>query len=122
MSGELHVSLETDTVTATTYFKDLKINQFQDTSMVQDDQQSQDTLTLHEARVDVRKLSQFLQGQFIPTKVICSKLLYCCTYYWTSLYFSLITADDLCIPHKLFLNSYQPNLETRGATGQDGKV
>lgn len=75
MSGELHVRLETDTVTATTYFKDLQNNQFQDTSTTsQDDQQqSQDVTTLYEARVEVRKLSQFLQGQFNPTKVICSK-------------------------------------------------
>ena len=31
---------------------------------------------MYEARVDIRKLSQFIQGQFNPTKIICSKL-YC---------------------------------------------
>ena len=80
LSGELRVVLETDEVTATTYFKDLQNNRFQDTSMTatssrdQDDQQ--DPLTLYEARVDVRKLSQFLQGQFNPTKAICSESVY----------------------------------------------
>lgn len=76
MSGELRLALETDEVTATTYFRDLQNNPFQDTSVISRDQdttQSQDVLTLHEARVDVKKLSQFLQGQFNPTKAICSE-------------------------------------------------
>ena len=33
-----------------------------------------DTSTMYEARVDIRKFSRFLQGQFNPTKIICSKL------------------------------------------------
>ena len=37
---------------------------------------SQNISTIYEARVDIRKLSQFIQGQFNPTKIICSKL-YC---------------------------------------------
>ncbi len=91
LSGELRLALETDEVTATTYFKGLQNNHFQDISMVaagardrdvlhsQDGSVStggtrgQDVLTLHEARVDVRKLAQFLQGQFNPTKAICSE-------------------------------------------------
>jgi len=40
---------------------------------------SQDTSTMYEARVDIRKLSQFIQGQFNPTKIICSKLYYTLT-------------------------------------------
>ena len=34
---------------------------------------SQDPSLFYEAKVDVKKLSQFLGGQFNPTKVICSK-------------------------------------------------
>ena len=34
---------------------------------------SQDVKTLYRARVDLRKFSKFLQGQFNPTKVICSE-------------------------------------------------
>ena len=66
-------------MSVTTYFKDLQNNRFhdmsmaQDTSVAQDDLQSQDTLAMYEARVDVKKLSQLFQGQFNPTKVICSK-------------------------------------------------
>lgn len=78
MSGDLHVRLETDMVTATTYFKNLQNHHFQDTSMVQEDQ-SHDSSTMYEARVDIRKFSQFLQGQFNPTKVICSKWFYALT-------------------------------------------
>lgn len=45
-----------------------------DTSMVGDG--SRDATAMHEARIDIRKLGQVLQGQqFNPTKVICSKLL-----------------------------------------------
>lgn len=36
--------------------------------------ESRDNTTMHEARIDIRKLGQVLQGQqFSPTKVICSK-------------------------------------------------
>jgi hypothetical protein len=45
----------------------------QDTSMAQDDQESQDVLIMHEARVDVKKLSQLFQGHFNPSKAICSE-------------------------------------------------
>ena len=38
-----------------------------------DSQMSQDPSLFYEAKVDVKKLSQFLGGQFNPTKVICSK-------------------------------------------------
>ncbi len=75
MNGELNIKLQTDSVTVTTYFKDLQNHHFQDTSM----SESRDNdLTMCEARVDIRKFSQFVQGQFVPTKVICSKLLYSC--------------------------------------------
>ena len=33
-----------------------------------------DASVMYEARVDIRKFSRFLQGQFNPTKIICSKL------------------------------------------------
>ncbi|XP_064396750.1 checkpoint protein HUS1-like [Halichondria panicea] len=69
MNGELNIKLQTDSVTVTTYFKDLQNHHFQDTSM----SESRDNdLTMCEARVDIRKFSQFVQGQFVPTKVICN--------------------------------------------------
>lgn len=77
MNGQLTLRLETDTVTVTTYFKDLQNHHFQDTSMVDhhDKEAGGVTQTMSESRVDIRKFSQFLQGQFNPTKVICSKCL-----------------------------------------------
>ena len=70
LSGDLCVGLDTDKVSVTTYFKGLQNHNFQDTSVAQTDQT---TPTMYEARVDVKKFSQFLQGLFNPTKVICSK-------------------------------------------------
>ena len=70
MEGELNMKIETDSVTVTTYFKNLQNHQFQDTSMME----TRDTgSAMSEARVEIKKFSQFLQGQFVPTKVICSK-------------------------------------------------
>lgn len=74
MNGELHMKLDTDSVTVTTYFKDLQNHHFQDASM--SDSRDCDT-TMCQARVDIRKFSQFVQGQFVPTKVICSKFITC---------------------------------------------
>lgn len=70
MSGELRLRMETDVVMATTYFRDLQNHHF-DTSV--SSQSTPDLTTLYEARVDIRKFSQFLQNQFNPTKVICSE-------------------------------------------------
>ena len=72
MSGELHLKIETDSVTVTTYFKDLQNHHFQDTSL---SETRDNDATMYEARLDIKKFSQFLQGQFVPTKVICSKCL-----------------------------------------------
>ena len=44
---------------------------FLDTSLTEG---SVDASIMYEARVDIRKFSRFLQGQFNPTKIICSKL------------------------------------------------
>ena len=76
MNGELNLRLETDTVTATTYFKELQNHHFQDTSMVDHRDSGGVTNTMFESRVDVRKFSQFLQEQFNPTKAICSKSMF----------------------------------------------
>ena len=67
MSGELWVTLETDVVTATTFFKDLQNHHFSDAPVTEES-----VSALHEACVDIRKFSQFFQGQFNPTKVICN--------------------------------------------------
>jgi HUS1 checkpoint protein len=70
MSGELQLKMEADDVTVTTYFRDLQNHVF-DTSVA--GEVSRDNSTMYEARIDVRKFSQFLQGQqFNPTKVICN--------------------------------------------------
>jgi len=69
-NGELRVGLTTDKVAVTTYFKGLQNHNFQDAPVARE---YDTTPTLYEARVDVKKFSQFLQGHFNPTKVICSK-------------------------------------------------
>lgn len=70
MNGELQLRIETDEVTATTFFRDLQ-NHIFDTSTAGDE--SRDTSTMYEARIDIRRLGQFLLGQnFNPTKAICN--------------------------------------------------
>lgn len=65
MSGELNIRIETSTVTATTYFKNLMNHKFCD-----DDEL--DKTVMYEARVDIKKLSHVLTGHFNPIKVICN--------------------------------------------------
>jgi HUS1 checkpoint protein len=70
MSGELQLKMEADDVSATTFFRDLQNHVF-DASTAGDE--SRDNSAMYEARIDIRKLGQFLQGQqFNPTKVICN--------------------------------------------------
>ncbi|CAI8036134.1 Checkpoint protein HUS1 [Geodia barretti] len=73
MSGELQLKIEADDVTATTFFRELQ-NHIFDTSTAADE--SRDSSTMYEVRIDIRKLGQILQGQhFNPTKAICSESL-----------------------------------------------
>jgi HUS1 checkpoint protein len=64
MNGKLQIQLETDVVTAATYFKNLPNHQF--------DQVITRSDTMYEARVEIKKFSLLLTGHFNPTKVICN--------------------------------------------------
>ncbi|XP_076333218.1 hus1-like checkpoint clamp component [Tachypleus tridentatus] len=69
--GEMTLTVETDLVTVKTYFKDLELSV--EGKNVQSQSSSSDCLLWVEARVDIRKLSQFLVGQQInPLRVICN--------------------------------------------------
>ncbi|KAM4705687.1 checkpoint protein HUS1 isoform 2-T2 [Rhinophrynus dorsalis] len=71
-SGEINLKIETDLVSVSTHFKDLG-----NPPWVSDDSsqgsQERDPDGMAEARVDIRKLLQFLAGQQVnPTKAICN--------------------------------------------------
>ncbi|XP_022237466.1 checkpoint protein HUS1-like [Limulus polyphemus] len=69
--GEMTLTVETDLVTVKTYFKDLDMSV--EGKNVQSQSNSSDCLPWVEARVDIRKLSQFLVGQQVnPLRVICN--------------------------------------------------
>ncbi|XP_063306694.1 checkpoint protein HUS1 isoform X2 [Pelobates fuscus] len=60
--GEFNLKIETDLVSVSTHFKDLRNPPWE-----------RDSVHMVEARVDIRKLLQFLAGQQVnPTKAICN--------------------------------------------------
>ncbi|KAG7274094.1 hypothetical protein CRUP_028801 [Coryphaenoides rupestris] len=66
MNGEMNLKIETDLVSVTTHFKDLG-----NPPWGGDSQRDPDTMV--QARVDIRKLQQFLVGQqFNPSKAMCN--------------------------------------------------
>ncbi|CAL8313124.1 unnamed protein product [Merluccius merluccius] len=70
MNGEMNLKIETDLVSVTTHFKDLG-NPPWGGDGSQHSQGDQETMV--QARVDVRKLQQFLMGQqFNPSKAMCN--------------------------------------------------
>ncbi|XP_061877943.1 checkpoint protein HUS1 [Entelurus aequoreus] len=74
MSGEMNLKIETDLVSVTTHFKDLGNPQWDDDAS-QDGGPSRrrDPDTMAQARVDIRKLQQFLIGQQVnPSKAMCN--------------------------------------------------
>ncbi|XP_057712046.1 checkpoint protein HUS1 isoform X2 [Corythoichthys intestinalis] len=68
-SGQMTLKIETDLVSVTTYFKDLGNPQWDE----RDTRDGGDADVTAEARVDIRKLQQFLVGQQVnPSKAICN--------------------------------------------------
>ncbi|KAM6912792.1 checkpoint protein HUS1 [Xenentodon cancila] len=75
LNGEMNLKIETDLVSITTHFKDLGNPAWGDeASQGRGPSQCRDPQTMSEARVDIRKLQQFLMGQQVnPIKAMCSK-------------------------------------------------
>ncbi|XP_067341545.1 checkpoint protein HUS1 isoform X3 [Channa argus] len=74
LSGEMNLKIETDLVSVTTHFKDLGNPPWGDAAS-QDGSpaQSRDPEDMAEARVDIRRLQQFLMGQQVnPSKAMCT--------------------------------------------------
>ncbi|CAL8294887.1 unnamed protein product [Lota lota] len=74
MNGEMNLKIETDLVSVTTHFRDLGNPPWagDDGSQAGADSQREPE-TMVQARVDVRKLQQFLMGQqFNPSKAMCN--------------------------------------------------
>lgn len=66
MSGEMNLKIETDLVSVTTHFKDLGNPPW-------DDGSQRDAEVMAQARLDVRRLQQFLTGQQVnPSRALCN--------------------------------------------------
>ncbi|XP_076617188.1 checkpoint protein HUS1 [Chaetodon auriga] len=74
LNGEMNLKIETDLVSVTTHFRDLGNPPWGDDSS-QDGglSQGRDPEAMVQARVDIRKLQQFLMGQQVnPSKAMCN--------------------------------------------------
>ncbi|XP_026147864.1 checkpoint protein HUS1 [Mastacembelus armatus] len=74
LNGEMNLKIETDLVSVTTHFKDLGNPPWGDyASQGSTLSQNRDSETMAEARVDIKKLQQFLMGQQVnPSKAMCN--------------------------------------------------
>nr|XP_006006974.1 PREDICTED: checkpoint protein HUS1 [Latimeria chalumnae] len=73
LNGEMNLKIETDLVSVTTHFKDLGNPPWVSEEGSQASTQDRDPESMVEARVDIRKLLQFLAGQQVnPSKAICN--------------------------------------------------
>ncbi|KAM3860281.1 checkpoint protein HUS1 [Diretmus argenteus] len=74
LNGEMNLKIETDLVSVTTHFKDLGNPPWGDEGSQGGGQsQSRDPEAMVGARVDIRKLQQFLMGQQVnPSKAMCN--------------------------------------------------
>ncbi|XP_039983044.1 checkpoint protein HUS1 isoform X1 [Xiphias gladius] len=74
LNGEMNLKIETDLVSVTTHFKDLGNPPWgDDASQEGSASQSRDLEAMAEARVDIRRLQQFLIGQQVnPSKAMCN--------------------------------------------------
>ncbi|XP_043832541.1 checkpoint protein HUS1 isoform X2 [Dromiciops gliroides] len=69
LKGEMNLKIETDLVCITTHFKDLGNPPWAS----EDASQDRDSESMAEARIDIKKLLQFLAGQQVnPTKALCN--------------------------------------------------
>ncbi|XP_054863290.1 checkpoint protein HUS1 isoform X2 [Amphiprion ocellaris] len=74
LNGEMNLKIETDLVSVTTHFKDLGNPPWgDDSSQDGGPSQGRDPDSMAEARVDIRRLQQFLMGQQVnPSKAMCN--------------------------------------------------
>ncbi|XP_068604181.1 checkpoint protein HUS1 isoform X2 [Brachionichthys hirsutus] len=74
LSGEMNLKIETDLVSVTTHFKELGNPSWGDhASQDSGPSRSRDPEVMAQARVDIRKLQQFLVGQQVnPSKAMCN--------------------------------------------------
>ncbi|KAM4029390.1 checkpoint protein HUS1 isoform 2-T2 [Anomaloglossus baeobatrachus] len=72
-NGEINLKIETDLVSVSTHFKDLGNPPWVSDESSQNSTQERDQDTMSEARVDIKKLLQFLAGQQVnPNKAVCN--------------------------------------------------
>ncbi|CAH1241599.1 HUS1 [Branchiostoma lanceolatum] len=72
-NGDMTLKVETDMAEVTTLFRDLEIPSWSREEESGVSQSDRDPEEMAEARVDIRKFSQFLAGQQVnPDRVICS--------------------------------------------------
>ncbi|XP_040209257.1 checkpoint protein HUS1 [Rana temporaria] len=72
-NGEMNLKIETDLVSVSTHFKDLGNPPWVSDDVSQNSTPERDSDLLSEARVDIKKLLQFLAGQQVnPNKAICN--------------------------------------------------
>ncbi|XP_066441120.1 checkpoint protein HUS1 isoform X2 [Eleutherodactylus coqui] len=72
-NGEINLKIETDLVSVSTHFKDLGNPPWVSDGSSQCNTQDGDADAMSEARVDIKKLLQFLAGQQVhPNKAICN--------------------------------------------------
>lgn len=73
MSGEMNLKIDTDLVSVSTHFKDLGNPAWGDDVSQSGPSQTRDPDAMARARVDIRKLQQFLTGQQVnPSRAMCN--------------------------------------------------
>ncbi|GCB71177.1 checkpoint protein HUS1 isoform X1 [Scyliorhinus torazame] len=72
-NGEMNLKIDTDLVSVTTHFKDLGNPPWVEEGTQPDSFQIRDPAIMAEARIDIKRLLQFLAGQQVnPSKAICN--------------------------------------------------
>ncbi|KAK2154553.1 hypothetical protein LSH36_265g01028 [Paralvinella palmiformis] len=72
-NGAMRVKVEADQVTVETHFKDLEYPTWSGPSDIGQRSRNRDPAEFVEARIDIRRLAQFLSGQQVnPSKIICN--------------------------------------------------
>ncbi|XP_060681518.1 checkpoint protein HUS1 [Hemiscyllium ocellatum] len=72
-NGEMNLKIDTDLVSVTTHFKELGNPPWVEEGTQPDSYQISDPTSMAEARIDIKRLLQFLAGQQVnPSKAICN--------------------------------------------------
>ncbi|XP_070623220.1 checkpoint protein HUS1 isoform X2 [Erythrolamprus reginae] len=73
LNGEMELKIETDLVCITTHFRDLGNPPWVSWDESQNSTHERDPMNMAEARIDIKRLLQFLAGQQVnPTKALCN--------------------------------------------------